>query len=200
MKRVIKRTLAILLIFILIYTNGIISITAITNSLFTHATEPNLNMFNNPSQTEENNNSENDNIDFTGTKVELGISNEELSTTLENDVQFTITMFTDKNSYDLFKNPIFILELPECIIETNSIKKEDITILNNKVINELGNEENIFSSLDVQQNEIDGKKVIQISLQGEQKEHSQNLFNNSQIVIPVKLKTSNLLPTRRCNN
>ena len=192
MKKILRRVLIIMLIFTLIYSNGILTINAVVNSITIRAAEVGEN-----EELEEANETENQEETQTeiGSKAELGLNVNELSTTLENDVQFTITLFTNSNTYDLFKNPEFLIELPSCIQTINTIRTEDIAILNNKTINEQGNEEDIFTNLEIEQFEETEKKYIQITLTGEQKEYLESQINNVQIVIPVKMKTPDLLPT-----
>ena len=132
-------------------------------------------------------------------KVISSINSEELSTTLENNVQFGITLCTDSTMYDLYKNPKFIIELPEEVEEINEISKEDISILNNKMMNEENIEEDIFTDYTISQKEENGKKYIEISLVGEQLKYAENQLNNVQILVPATIKTNKLLPTTKAN-
>ena len=79
--------------------------------------------------------------------------------------------------YDLYKNPKFIIELPEEVEEINEISKEDISILNNKMMNEENIEEDIFTDYTISQKEENGKKYIEISLVGEQLKYAENQLN-----------------------
>lgn len=129
------------------------------------------------------------------TKAELGINLSELSTTQVNNVQFTITLFTDSYMYDLYKNPQFKIALPECVKTINEIDAGDITLLNNSILNEQENEEEIFSNVQLSQEEENNRKLIIVSLSGEQIEHVDSSIKNVQVVIPAKIETSKILPT-----
>lgn len=186
MKQKGKKILIFIIAFILIYTNWFLTISTITNSVIALATD-----IADDEETEEFNEEEETNEEI-GTKAELGINVNELSTTLENDIQFTITLFTNKNTYDLFKNPQFIIELPECIEEISPINQDEVVLLNNKA----SNDEDIFNNLQIDEQEVNNRKYIVLGLEGEQGNYTQSSINNTQIVIPVKIKTSNLLPTK----
>lgn len=129
------------------------------------------------------------------TSAELGINLEELSTTVENEVQFTITLNTENYMKDLYKNPEFIIELPECVEAINNISVDSITLLNNTIINEEEIEEDIFKNIQIEQQESNNKKYIRVTAEGEQKSYTGSSINNVQIIIPAKITTSTILPT-----
>ena len=71
-------------------------------------------------------------INYTKTIAGFGVDKTQIATTITNKINFTITMYTDKETYDLYKNPYFLIELPKEIKEFNI---EDMIILNNTAFN-----------------------------------------------------------------
>lgn len=128
------------------------------------------------------------------TKAEIEIDKKEISTTIENDVQFTINLNTENKMYDLYKNPTFTIQLPSSVETINQISLEEISILNNKRTDDLEQEENIFTDINISQTEENNIHYIQLSMQGEQTQYSNEEIKNVQITIPAKIRISNLLP------
>ena len=116
-------------------------------------------------------------IEYTKTFTELGVDKNQVSTTVENKVNFTITMHTESIKYDLNKNPYFVIELPNIV---------DIVNINNMVI--LNNP--CFTITSVEQGTLEnGNKAITIKLEGEQTEHTKSIEENTQIVLETSIKT-----------
>lgn len=122
-------------------------------------------------------------INYAITKTGFGIDKNQIATAVANKINFTITMYTDKTMYDLYKNPYFVIELPQTIKEINL---ESMAILNNPCF-ELGG-----INLGTLEN---GNKAIAIKLQGEQKEHTKSVEEDVQIVLGATITTEELLPT-----
>lgn len=122
-------------------------------------------------------------INYTKTIAGFGVDKTQIATTITNKINFTITMYTDKETYDLYKNPYFLIELPKEIKEFNI---EDMIILNNTAFNLNSVEEGILEN---------GNKAVAIKLEGEQVEHTKSVEENAQIVIRATAKTDELLPT-----
>lgn len=109
--------------------------------------------------------------------AEFGISQTKLSTTQENDVNFTVTLKTDDLKYNLYQNPTVTITLPE-EVEGIEVAKEDITILNSDEL-----------QLETLQNE---NNKIKLTLTGEQTKYNST---NTQISINAKIATKKLIPT-----
>lgn len=116
------------------------------------------------------------------TYSEFGINKQELTSMQENDTVLTITMHTEDKKYDLNKNPEFKILLPQ---EIENAEIGDITLLNNKDFK--------INTQELQENE-NGQKEIIIKLEGEQTEYTTDV-GNVQIIIPLKLITTKLIPT-----
>lgn len=116
------------------------------------------------------------------TYSEFGINKQELTSMQENDIILTITMHTEDKKYDLNKNPEFKILLPQ---EIENAEMGDITLLNNKDFK--------INTQELQENE-NGQKEIIIKLEGEQTEYTTDV-GNVQIIIPLKLVTTKLMPT-----
>jgi len=122
-------------------------------------------------------------INYTQTLSELGIDRTQISTSVANKVNFTITMHTNEAKYDLYKNPYYIIELPNIV---ENITLDNIVILNNQY----------FSIAEIKEGTLEnGNKAIGIKLEGEQTEHAKSVEENIQIVVETTIKTQNLLPT-----
>jgi len=122
-------------------------------------------------------------IYYTKTVAELGIDKTEISTSVDNKVNFTITMATDKAIYDLYRNPQFIIELPS---ELEKVNIDNIIILNNQY----------FEIETIEQGQLEnGNKGILIKLKGEQTEYTKSIAENIQILLETTIKTNELIPT-----
>lgn len=126
-------------------------------------------------------------IQYTQTKAELGIDKTQISSSVSNKINFTITMHTNREKYDLFKNPQFIIELPK---EITNINIDKVTILNNEVF-AIQSADKVTSS--------NGVPGILVKLEGEQTEHTKSVDEDIQIVIETTLTTENMIPTISSN-
>ena len=122
-------------------------------------------------------------IEYSKTFAELGIDKTQISTSIENKVNFTITLHTNRAIYDLFKNPQFMIALPK---EVNNISIDNITMLNNNSF--------VISSLEKGMLE-DGTPVIVVKLEGEQLERTKSIEENTQIILETTLITEKMIPT-----
>lgn len=122
-------------------------------------------------------------IEYSKTFAELGIDKTQISASIENKVNFTITLHTNRAIYDLFKNPQFMIALPK---EVNNISIDNITMLNNNSF--------VISSLEKGMLE-DGTPVIVVKLEGEQLERTKSIEENTQIILETTLITEKMIPT-----
>ena len=121
-------------------------------------------------------------ISYTKTVAELGIDKTQFSTSVENKINFTITMYTNELKYDLYKNPYFIIELPK---EIKEVSIDNTIILNNKYF------EVTLSQVGV----LNENKVIAVRLEGEQTEYTKSTEENIQIAIETTIISEELIPT-----
>ena len=123
----------------------------------------------------------------TNSEIKLDVNKEQLSTVIENkDVQISLTLKSDSNNYDLYKNPTIRLELPA-----------DVEQLNVNSINKLyGDEFNVGKAY---QEQVDGKFYINIELQGEQTEYKELALEGIKIVINANI-TLNKIATSKNDN
>lgn len=122
-------------------------------------------------------------IYYTRTFAELGIDKNKLATGVENKINFTITLHTEKEIYDLYKNSYFMIELPK---EIKTIDIDEAIILNNTYI------ENSSMDLTTLEN---GNKAIVMKLEGTQKEYTSSMQENIQIAISARVTTEGFIPT-----
>ena len=122
-------------------------------------------------------------IYYTRTFAELGIDKNKLATGVENKINFTITLHTEKEIYDLYQNSYFMIELPK---EIKTIDIDEAIILNNTYI------ENSSMDLTTLEN---GNKAIVMKLEGTQKEYTSSMQENIQIAISARVTTEGFIPT-----
>ena len=112
----------------------------------------------------------------TVTDAKLSVSNSNLSTFKENEnVEIIVTLNSNNEKYDLYKNPTIEIQLPEEVetINVNSINKlymDEFTILSAKYIS---NEEE--------------KNKIKIEFEGEQTEFKNDISQGAKIVINANI-------------
>ncbi len=112
----------------------------------------------------------------TVTEARLEINNTNLSTLQKNEnVQFTITLKTASEKYDLFKNPVIELTLP------SSISNIDVKSVNKVYADEFNIE---YARL---RDGANGEKIIQIALSGQQSDYSKEI-NELAIVINADIE------------
>ena len=122
-------------------------------------------------------------IQYSKSIAELGIDKSQISTSVENNVSLTVTMFANSLKYDLYKNPYFVIELPS---EIKSVNINNAVIINN----------NIFEAEAVLQGTYDnGNNAIAIKLNGEQTEYNNSIEENIQMVFNLTLVTEESIPT-----
>lgn len=105
------------------------------------------------------------------TKAELEINKNRLSTELKNEMQLKIILRKDEKKFELYKNPILEIEMPEDI---ENVKIKDIKMLYE---NELK-----IKSQEVIENELE-HKVIKIELEGIQTKHDIGLITKGTNII-----------------
>lgn len=124
-------------------------------------------------------------IDLKETKIkaELGINlGRQDKTTLpvnqENEIDFTVTLHTEKEENKLYNNPIVKIDLPQEV--TN------MEILQADILNANG--------LSIKDKKIEGKSII-VELEGNQEEFEDYNYINTQLQLKAKIKTKELIPT-----
>ena len=123
----------------------------------------------------------------TVTEAKLEVNNTNLSTLQKNEnVQFTITLKTASEKYDLFKNPVIELTLP------SSISNIDVKSVNKVYADEFNIE---YARL---RDGANGEKVIQIALSGQQSDYSKEI-NELAIVINADIEFSVLTASQKSN-
>ena len=126
-------------------------------------------------------------IDLLDTKTEakLDINNVNLSTLQNNEnVQFLITLLSNSEQYDLYKNPEIYITIPKEI----NINVKTMQQLN--LQDELSIESTGIKTLE------NGEKLIKISLKGEQKSFVNTVDNGIQIAFMADMSTENTVPTQ----
>ena len=124
------------------------------------------------------------NLQDTKTDAKLEINNNNLSTLQTNeDVQFLVTLNSNNEQYDLYKNPTIQIILPkELSVQVKNITqlnaKDELTIVNPELI----------------QND-DGTKIISIPLQGEQLNFENNINEGIQISITANIMIDKTIPS-----
>lgn len=117
----------------------------------------------------------------TAAKVEL--NQEHLSTLSKNEnVEMNLTLCTDDEKYDLYKNPTIEVRLPTNI-QTIDVKSINLVYGNN------------FKEEYTQMIEQNGQKVIQIGLTGEQTNYTADI-NQTTIVIKADIEFGRLTPSQ----
>lgn len=118
------------------------------------------------------------------TKVDLEVSKTDLTTVVENkNVEIRATLDTSSEYNALFKNPTLKITLPEAIKEIN-LKSSNILLANGLKIK------------DTKVSEKDGKKVINVELEGTQTEYSLNAdYKGAIVVLNTDLTLDTLTPS-----
>ena len=128
------------------------------------------------------------NLEDTESKMELSLNTNDLSTDISNDVMITVTLKTNQEKYELFKNPTIEVEFPYTV--------EDVNIKNINLIYKNG------LSLDTYKVEAkeSGEKVIKVSLAGTQEEYAPGtMLEGTQLVIYANVKLNRLVPNGSSN-
>lgn len=115
----------------------------------------------------------------TETSVDLEISRTELSAmTTNNNVEFRITLNSNKEKDELFKNPVLRLEFPD------KIEKIDVNSINLLYEDELKIKSAVLNN-----------KSIEIVFNGEQTKYKEEAINGSIVLINANLTTSKKIPS-----
>ena len=123
----------------------------------------------------------------TTTEARLDVNNVNLSTLQKNEnVQFTVTLKTASENYDLYKNPVIEITLP------NSVSNLTVKSINKVYADEFNVE---YARLVDRDN---GEKVMQIALSGEQSDYSKEI-NEISIVINTDIEFNILTPSQKSN-
>ena len=124
------------------------------------------------------------NLVDTKTEAKLEVNNSNLSTLQTNEnVQFLVTLVSNNEQYDLYKNPSIEIVLPREI----NINVKNITQLNRQ------NELTIVEPRLI--NNEDGTKTISLHLQGEQLSFENNINEGIQISIIADITIDKTVPT-----
>lgn len=119
------------------------------------------------------------------TDIDLEISNNEISSAVENNVVFTTILKTDSYSNKLFENPVIEIELPEEIISAtinsvNLLHETELTILSQEVITN-----------------IEGHKVLKVTLSGIQTLYSIGAIQGgANLVIDTQIETTKAIANK----
>lgn len=118
-------------------------------------------------------------------EAKLEISNTNLSTLQNNEnILFLITLLSNSEQYDLYKNPEIYITIP---------KEINITV---KTMRQLNLQDELtIDSTGIQTLES-GEKIIKIALKGEQKEYVNKIDNGLQIAFMADMSTENTVPTQ----
>ena len=123
----------------------------------------------------------------TTTEAKLELSTTNFSTLQMNEnVQITVTLKTSSEKYDLFKNPVIELTLP------NSISNISVNSVNKVYADEF---DIAYARL---RNGNNGEKIIQIALSGEQSDYS-NEVNELTIVVNANIEFNVLTASQTSN-
>ena len=115
-------------------------------------------------------------LEETESKMTLNLNTTDFVATEENEVTFEVTLRTDEEKYELFKNPVIYIELPSAV-ESAEIKNVNLMYKNGLTL----------SDWKVVQNE-NGIKVIQIALSGIQEEYMPaNVIEGTKVLVTAKI-------------
>ena len=127
-------------------------------------------------------------LEETESKMDLSMNLDSLSTSVENEVTFTITLRTDEEKYELFKNPEITIELPSDVVD---VKIENINLLYKNGLS--------VEKFEVVDGEF-GKKIIKVKLIGTQVEYTPGLLNNGTTInLLTKIKLNRLTTNKESN-
>lgn len=127
-------------------------------------------------------------LEDTESRMDLQMNVDTLSASTENDVAFTVTLRTDEERYELFKNPIIQIELP------SDVKEAEIVDI--KLLYKNGLSVDTFEVIDGEF----GNKVIKIKLVGTQVEYTPGVVaNGTTIELSTKLKLNRMTTNKETN-
>ena len=123
-------------------------------------------------------------LEETYTKVDLQMDNTGWMPFIDNNVNFTLNLVTNNNSYDLFKNPEIRIALPE---EIESITIGEVSLVYNT---ELKLE---YARLE------ENNRVLVLKLSGEETNYKLGIQEGTKIIIPAVIKLKNTVSTQTTN-
>lgn len=109
------------------------------------------------------------------TKANLAVDNTTWTVGKANTVKYTVTLDTTSEKTELYKNPVFIIEMPSCVESINA-ENSEFTVTNDN---------DAFSSKNVFATSVLGRKYVVISLEGAQTEENRN--ENAKINLTLEL-------------
>lgn len=124
------------------------------------------------------------NLQETYTKVDLQMDNTAWMPFIDNNVNFTLNLVTNNNSYDLFKNPEIRITLPE---EVENITIGEVSLIYNT---ELKLE---YARLE------ENNRVLVLKLAGEETNYKLGIQEGTKIIIPAIIKLKNTVSTQSAN-
>lgn len=107
------------------------------------------------------------------TEATIELDKEKLSTVISNDIEMKIVLKTNEEKYDLNKDPIIEIRLPEEV--------ENININSIKLLYE--------DELKVKRYNVEGRKII-IELEGEQSQYKENTIEGTNIIINATIEVN----------
>lgn len=107
------------------------------------------------------------------TEATIELDKEKLSTVISNDIEMKIVLKTNEEKYDLNKNPIIEITMPEEV--------ENININSIKLLYE--------DELKVKNYNVEGRKII-IELEGEQSQYKENTIEGTNIIINATIEVN----------
>lgn len=110
-------------------------------------------------------------------EVKLELNKTDLSTMIENNIEMSVTLKTNGNQYELYKNPRITLELPE---EVEEIKLNAINLL-------------YETELKIANYEIQGRTIV-IELEGEQTTYKEAGIEGALLVLNANMKLNKKSP------
>ena len=109
------------------------------------------------------------------TKVDVSLDKTEWTNNIQNDVNFTAVLVSNEPKYDLFKNPVIEIKLPE---EVEKVVLGNVSVL-------YDNDIKVKDALVVVK---DNQKIIKITLDGNQKDYIVNSITNGiNVMIPATI-------------
>ena len=123
-------------------------------------------------------------LEATVTKSQISINKEKLSTLVKNEnVEFTIELGNYNETSDLYIDPIFEIELPQCVTNVEIVEKQI-----------LFDEELLIDKVEFLQN--NGIPMLRVMLKGVQTKYSSGVVTNgTNIVIKTNIIVNNLSPS-----
>ena len=114
-------------------------------------------------------------INDSQTRVDLSVDKQNWTNNTVNDVNFTLKLISNDVKYNLFKNPVIEMKLPEDV---------DKVILGNTSL--LNNNSNFIQNTEVVDNGTN--KVIRVTLNGIQNNYyADSIYEGTYVVIPAKI-------------